>query len=74
LWWRTPAARGRAGGGSYISGDGRGAELLAELAPLQAKSGDLEEERKAVRARLLHEAAADSRELLVPPFACVKQF
>jgi tetratricopeptide (TPR) repeat protein len=40
-------------------------ELLADLAPLQPGSGDLEEERKAVRGRLLREIDVDSRALLL---------
>ena len=40
-------------------------EQLADLVPLQAKSGDLEEERKAVRARVLRELDTGSRELLL---------
>ncbi len=39
-------------------------EQLADLKPL-VKSGDLEAERKAVRARLLRELDTDSRELLL---------
>jgi tetratricopeptide (TPR) repeat protein len=40
-------------------------ELLADLAPPTAELGELEQERSAVRARLLHEAGADSREMLL---------
>jgi hypothetical protein len=40
-------------------------ELLADLGPLTAKSGELEQERSAVRTRLLHEAGTESREMLL---------
>jgi tetratricopeptide (TPR) repeat protein len=40
-------------------------EQLADLKPSTAKAGDLERERGAVRARLLRELDADSRELLL---------
>jgi hypothetical protein len=40
-------------------------ERLADPVPLVGKSGDLEEERKTVRARLLRELDAQSRELLL---------
>lgn len=41
------------------------AEQLSDLVPSRSKSGDLDEERKAVRARLLRELDSDSRELLL---------
>jgi tetratricopeptide (TPR) repeat protein len=41
------------------------AEQLAEMIPVAGKSGDLENERTSVRARLLRELYADSRELLL---------
>ena len=40
-------------------------EQFANLVPLAAQSGDLEAERKAVRARLLHELDSNSLELLL---------
>jgi hypothetical protein len=40
-------------------------EQLIDLMPVQAKSGDLEEERKAVRVRLLDELDHERRELLL---------
>jgi hypothetical protein len=40
-------------------------ELLAELVPLNRNSGDLEAERKTVRARMLRELDAESREMLL---------
>jgi len=40
-------------------------EQFADLVPLETNSGDLEAERKAVRARLLRELDAQSRELLL---------